>query len=236
MTGFNYPNHPLFRITPLLDKGVSTVLHDEYTSRLVGRIRAGRYTPDLWDCNSLYLGYAERLGSLAYRQVFAAKSRYQMTPEQLRAYRDDPALQEERARLAEEQRTRRATKKAKREAEETKLAAQRRAVAEERARFEQEYEERKAKRKADEEQRAREWERVGAETQQWLTERAWIMAGRWECTGCLRPSEISVEPAGRYAISCRICGRRAIGDHVTLLNVMNAHNARPEPEIAGSRL
>ena len=225
----NYPNHPLFRIAPLLDRGFQTVLHDEYTSHLVGRIRAGRYMPELWDCNSFYLGYSERLAAPADRQTTALKSRYSMTPQEWEAYRNDPAVKEERARVAEEQRVRRAAKKARREAEETALAAQRRAMAEERERFEREYAERLAKRKAEKEQRDRDWLMVGAETRQYLTERTMIMAGSWECTQCLTPSEVSSQPAGRYAISCRRCGRRAMGDHVALLDVMNARNAQPEP-------
>ena len=106
---------------------------------------------------------------------------------------------------------------------------------EERARFAEEFEAAQAKRRAEQEQRDRDWQRVGAETEQWRTERAWIMGGSWECSQCLRPSEVSVEPAGRYAISCRICGRRAVGDHVTLLAVITAHNNRPMPDIVGLR-
>ena len=228
---FNYPNHPLFRITPLLDRGFNTVLHDEYTSHLIGRIRAGRYTPDLWDCNSLYLDYGERLAAVrAPRPAF--KSRYTMTMQEIRDYQNTPEAKAERAA----QFSQRAARKAKREAEETALAAQRRAMAEERERFEREYAERIAARKAAEEERVREWDRVGAESQQYLTERAMIMAGSWECTRCLTPSVVSSQPAGRYAISCRRCGRHAVGDHVMLLAVMNARKTQPGPEIAGSRL
>lgn len=221
----NYPNHPLFRIAPLLDRGFQTVLHDEYTSRLIGRIRAGRYTPELWDCNSFYLGYSERLAAPADRQTTALKSRYSMTPQEWEAYRNDPARQEERAQLAAE----RAAKKARREAKEAEFARLRREYAERQARL-------AAEKERIEAERAAEWDRVGAETQQYLTERAMIMAGSWECTQCLTPSEVSSQPAGRYAISCRRCGRRAFGDHVALLEVMNARNAQPEPEIVGSRL
>lgn len=153
----NYPNHPLFRIAPLLDKSFQTVRFDPYERVLVAKIRAGRYSSELWDCNSLHLGYAERIGSPAYQQVAAIPSRYKMTADEIAAYRDDPVWKAERARLAEEARARRAEKKAQREAEETKLAAHRRAMAEERARFEQEYEASKARRQAAQEQRDREW-------------------------------------------------------------------------------
>ena len=47
----NYPNHPLFRIAPILDKGFQTVNFDPYELVLAAKIRAGQYAPDLWDCN-----------------------------------------------------------------------------------------------------------------------------------------------------------------------------------------
>ena len=228
---FNYPNHPLFRITPLLDRGFNTVLHDEYTSHLVGRIRAGRYMPELWDCNSLYLDYGERLAAVrAPRPAF--KSRYTMTMQEIRDYQNTPEAKAERARYAEERKAR----KERLVAAETALAARRREEAEERERYAREFAERIAARKAADEQRAREWDRVGAESQQYLTERAMIMGGSWECTRCLTPSEVTSQPAGRYAISCRRCGRHAVGDHVMLLAVMNARKTQPEPEIVGMRL
>jgi hypothetical protein len=226
---FNYPNHPLFRITPLLNDGQNRVNHDEYTSRLVGRIRAGRYMPELFDCNSLYLGYAERVGSPAYPPSLAVPSRYKMTMQEIRDYQNTPEAKAERARLAEERRAR----KERIIAEETAVAPRPREQAEERERFEQEYEAAKARRQAEKEQHDRDWLMVGAETQQWLTERTWIMGGPWECTRCVRPAQISVEPAGRYAISCRDCGRRTVADHVTLVNVLNAHKARLEPANPG---
>lgn len=227
MMAFNYPNHPLFRITPLLNDGQNRVMHDEYTSHLIGRIRAGRYTPDLWDCNSLYLGTPWRVPQ------FAVPSRYKMTADEIAAYKDDPAWKAERARLAEEQRARRAEKKAQREAEETKLAAHRRAMAEERERYEQEYQAAKARRQAEQEQRDREWLMVGAETQQYLTEQAMVMAGSWECTGCQTPARIERAPSGRYTLSCRRCARHIVADHVTMLNVVNAQKAQPEPTNPG---
>ena len=232
MTTANYPNHPLFRIAPLLDRGFNTVLHDEYTSHLVGRIRAGRYMPELWDCNGLILDYSQRLGSPADQQLFGVRSRYSMTPQEIRDYQNDPAVKAERARRSEELRALRAERKAQVAAAEMKLAARRRAEAEERAKAEREWAAAEANRKADEERRARDWERVGTETQQYLTEQAMIMAGYWECTVCQTPSEVSRQPAGRYALSCRRCGRRAIGDHATLAAIVARKN-QPEPVNAG---
>ena len=237
MTGFNYPNHPLFRITPLLDKGFQTVNFDPYELVLVAKIRAGQYTPALWDCNSLLLDYGDRLGSPAYPQVFAAKSRYTMTPAEQQAYRDDPARKDEAARALAEKTALAAERKAKREAAEAKLAEQRRIEALERERFAREYAEKEAQRQAAREKQERDWERIGADTlsaaQKWLTERAWILAGSWECARCMKPSQIRVEQGG-YAISCRSCGRRAVGDHATLLKVMTTRTFQPQPEIVGS--
>ena len=227
----NYPNHPLFRIAPILDKGFQTVRHDEYTSRLVGRIRAGRYMTELWDCNSLYLGYSERLGSPIYQQQTAFKSRYQMTPDEIRAYRDDPARKEEQAQLAAERKARaaerEAEKKAKREAEETKLAAQRRVMAEERGRFAQEYAAVRARRKADQEERDRIWSDEGQRTREARS----ILSGRWECTTCLRPSKIFTQGA-HYILSCPTCGRSASADHATLLGVIT-RQAQLQPANSG---
>lgn len=169
---FNYPNHPLFRITPLLDRGFNTVLHDEYTSHLVGRIRAGRYTRDLWDCNSLILGYAVRTAAPADQQMRAAPSRYKMTAEELKQFKEEfNSSPEWLATVA-----RRREAKTQRAAKEAEKARVRREYAEEQARFEQEFAETQAKRKAEKEQRDRDWLMVGAETQQYLTERAMIMA------------------------------------------------------------
>lgn len=149
----NYPNHPLFRITPLLNDGQNTVRHDEYTSRLVGRIRAGRYMPELWDCNSLLLDYGARVGSPAYPPSLAVPSRYKMTMQEIRDYQNTPEAKAERARHAEERRAR----KERIIAEETKLAARRREAAEERQRVGREIEERLERTRAEREQREREW-------------------------------------------------------------------------------
>ena len=199
----NYPNHPLFRIAPLLDRGFQTVNFDPYERVLVAKIKAGRYTSDLWDCNGLYLNYDDRVGShVVNRPAIAVKSRYTMTPEERRAWANsygDPLLDAERERRR----------------------AQRAEAAAERRRWEQEVAEKQARRQAQQEERAREWARVEDDTEQYRSERARIMDGPWECTSCLTPSKISIEPAGCYAISCRTCGRRAVGDHATLLKVLN---------------
>jgi hypothetical protein len=224
----NYPNHPLFRIAPLLDKGFQTVLHDEYTSRLVGRIRARRYMPELWDCNSLYLGYSERLAAVrAPRPAF--KSRYTMTAEQRKAWANgngDPEVRAERERRRAEQ--------AERDAEKARVWAEnekrRKQAEEERERRTREWVEEEARLLAEQAKRRN---RVEAETEQFLTERAWIMTGSWECAQCLTPSKITALPAGRYALSCRNCERRAVADHATMLNAMNARNARLEPVNSG---
>src|SRR4029077_1839417 len=94
MTGFNYPNHPLFRIAPLLDKGFQTVRFDPYERVLVAKIRAGKYSSDLWDCNGLYLTYLDRLDGPADRHLYAErKSRWKMTPEERKQYRAWSAAQ-----------------------------------------------------------------------------------------------------------------------------------------------
>jgi len=164
---FNYPNHPLFRIAPLLNDGQNTVRHDEYTSRLIGRIRAGRYTPELWDCNSLLLDYGPRVGSPVYPPSLAVKSRYTMTPQEIRDHQNSPEEKAERARRAEE-------RKAKKEriiVEETALAARRREAAEERQRVGREIEERIERVRAEREQRDREWAERSAQLAQEAAER-----------------------------------------------------------------
>lgn len=219
----NYPNHPLFRITPLLNDGQNRVMHDEYTSRLIGRIRAGRYTSELWDCNSLYLDYGERLAAVrAARPAF--KSRYTMTMQEIRDYQNTPEAKAERAKAAEELRVRRAEKKAQREAEETKLAAHRRAMAEEKWRFAEEYAAAQAKRKAEQKQRDLDWEEreaaLAAEGEQRRQERSTIMAGPWECSRCLRPAQVVPWPGGLYELTCPRCARSARTDHATMLSIV----------------
>ena len=139
----NYPNHPLFRIAPLLDKGFQTARFDPYEQVLVAKIRAGQYSSDLWDCNSHYLGFPAR-NFPPPGHVFAAKSRYKMTPEEIAAYNNDPERLAERARRAEERRARRAEI----EREEADLAARRRARDEEDQRRAREWEQEQNRRKA----------------------------------------------------------------------------------------
>ena len=229
MSTAKHTSHPLFRIAPLLDKGA---MHDEYTSRLIGRLRAGRYNADIWDCNSLYLGYAERIGSPAYQQVAAIPSRYKMTPQEIAAYKADPAWKAERARLAEEQRARRAEKKAQREAQETAFAARRRELAEERERFQREWAEAQAKRQADQKQRDSEWAEREAEGEQRRQERSAILGGPWECTRCLRPALVLPWPEGQYELTCPRCARSTRADHATMLSIV-ARKAQLEPANSG---
>ena len=208
----NYPNHPLFRIAPLLDSGLQTVGFDPFERGLVAKIREGRYSSDLWDCNSLYLDYGERLdrhgASPADRQGFAAKSGYKMTPEQLTEYRraleeNDRAL---RAKLAEERKAREA----------------------EQERVKQEHAEALARRTAEREKRERDW----AGEDEWRRETRAILAARWECSGCLKPATIQAQGAA-YILECRPCGRSASADHATLVNMMLAHQARHQTASPG---
>lgn len=148
--GFNYPNHPLFRIAPLLDKGFQTVRFDPYESILVAKIRAGQYSADLWDCNGFYLDYSDRLASPADRQLTAFKSRHKMTPEQLKEYR-------EKLRAAWEAN---APERARREEERATAEAARR---QEHERVQREWAERRAEKERREAEREAEWERADAE-------------------------------------------------------------------------
>jgi hypothetical protein len=204
----------LFDIAPLLFNWRCDVRHDEYTSHLVGRIRAGRYTSDLWDCNGLYLDYSQRNGRAAFEQ-FAAPSRYKMTPAEIAAYNADPEVIAERARRAEEQRVLRAEKKAKREAEESKLAAHRRAMEEERQRFAAEYAEKMAKRDAEQKRHDAEWMQREAELKR---EAEAILKNKWQCVSCRRFPTIK-QRSGRYLLRC-ICGVAAEGSHATMLKMM----------------
>ena len=205
----------LFDIAPLLFNWRGDVRHDEYTSNLVGRIRAGRYTSELWDCNSLYLDYGPRVGSALYPPSLAVKSRYKMTPAEIAAYNADPEVIAERARRAEEQRVLRAEKKAKREAEESKLAAHRRAMEEERQRFAAEYAEKMAKRQADQERHDAEWTQREAEL---AREAEAILKNKWQCVSCRRFPTIK-QHRGGYLLRC-ICGVEAEGSHATMLKMM----------------
>jgi hypothetical protein len=77
----NYPNHPLFRIAPLLYNWRGDVRHDEYVSSLIGRIRAGRHIEELFSSNSLLLDYSQRTSDPVDRQTPALKSRHKFTAE-----------------------------------------------------------------------------------------------------------------------------------------------------------
>ena len=206
----------LFDIAPLLFNWRGDVRHDEYTSKLVGRIRAGRYTSELWDCNSLYLDYGPRVGSPIYLPSLAVKSRFESTPEEIEAYRNDPARKEERARAAAELRARRAEKKAKREAEESKLAAHRREMAEEKDRFAAEYAEKMATRVAERNQRDAEW---AQQEQLRELEALAILKNTWQCKRCRKIPTITQQRRGEYLLRC-ICGVEAKGSHATMLTMM----------------
>jgi hypothetical protein len=212
----NYPKHPLFRITPLLHRGFQTVQFDPYERVLIAKIRAGAYSSDLWDSNGLYLDYADRLASPADRQTTAFKSRYEMTPQQHEDYRREVREQwkagapAREARRLEQQRITAEFERDRRE----KREAERKA--------ELEWNEKKAAIQAE---RDAEWERAGREkaanNAQWQNQRDGILAARWECSGCLTPSQITFE-RGAYVLSCSTCGRRALADHPTMLKVMSA--------------
>lgn len=151
---FNYPKHPLFGIAPILYNWRGDPRHDEYTSHLVGRIRAGRYTSDLWDCNSLYLNYPERAPINAAPSTVAVKSRFTMSAEERKAWNNsygDPAMQAERAAKKE--------RAAAERAELDKILAARRA---EQERLQAEYEERLRQKAAEQERRDREWREAEA--------------------------------------------------------------------------
>lgn len=216
MTAFNYPNHPLFRIVPLLYNWRGDVRHDEYVSHLVGRIRAGRYTPELWDCNGFYLDYSERLANPADRQLTAFKSRHKLTPAQLEEYRKEVRA-EWQAGAAE--RAERAQKRAASEAE-------RRAEWE---RVEREWVERLARQEAEKERREREWaEReaeIAAERERQDTERAEnqrkaILANKWQCQKCKAIGVKVEEQRKGYLLTCRGCGANAWGAHKTLVRML----------------
>ena len=196
--GSLYPNHPLFRIAPLLYNWRGDPRHDEYTSRLVGRIRADRYTPELFDCNSIYLTYPERAPIAADPPRLSVKSQYTMTADERKAWNNsygDPAADAERAR-----------RKAKRAA-----------AAQERKRLERERAAREAQRKAEEKRRDREWE----EARERLEEDRAILTAEWQCQTCLTKAEVQ-RWGDRYVLGCRNCGRQTWGERATLLEMMKA--------------
>jgi len=207
---YNYPKHPLFGIAPILYNWRGDPRHDEYTSHLVGRIRAGRYTSDLWDCNSLYLTYPERAPIAADKPRIAVKSRYVMTPEERRAWNNsynDPELNAERARR-KEQAAKRKAERAAWEREQKRLEAEHKALEEAKA--------------AETERRDAEWRERDANI---LAERKEILTGRWECSFCLRPAEVSPYIGLQYVLGCRNCGRRGYGSHERLMSIVNAKKA-----------
>ena len=207
--GSLYPNHPLFRIAPLLYNWRGDASHDEYTSRLVGRIRAGRYTPELFDCNSLYLTYPERAPVAANPPRLSVKSRYTMTADERKAWNNsygDPALDAERAVAAQERERlerERAVREAERKAEEE--------------RREREWVEAGEARKAEQEWRDREWE----EARERLEDDRAILTREWQCQTCLTKAEVE-RWGDRYMLGCRNCGRQSWGERATLLKMIKA--------------
>lgn len=214
--GSLYPNHPLFRIAPLLYNWRGDPRHDEYTSRLVGRIRAGRYTPELFDCNSIYLTYPERAPIAADPPRLSVKSRYTMTADERKAWNNsygDPAADAERARR-KAKRVAAAQERKRLERERAAREAQRKA---EEKRRDREWEEAREARKAEQERRDREWE----EAQERLEEDRAILTAEWQCQTCLTKAEVQ-RWGDRYVLGCRNCGRQTWGERATLLEMMKA--------------
>jgi hypothetical protein len=213
-----------FSIAPLLDKGVQ---YDPYANVLVAKIRAGRYVPELWDCNSFYLDYADRIGSPAYRQAAAFKSRYELTPDE----RGEARRERERVRTDPVLKTQREEARASRAAAKAETERYWREWAEERRREDQAWAERQEQERQERERRDREWAERGGELG--MAERDAILAGPWECANCLRPSIIMPMPMeAKYRLTCPRCGRTAIAEHAVLFGLVN-HKARQEPAKAG---
>ena len=209
-----------FGIAPLLDEGVQ---YDPYASVLVAKIRAGRYSSDLWDCNGLYLCAPLRPPQ---QETFAAKSRYTMTAEERRVWGNsygDAAPPELKA-----ERERRKAKQAERDAEWERVQI---AHAKDQAKRDAEREKRRLE-WAEEEARLLAGRAEGGE-QQGREARA-ILNGRWECASCLRAAEIEADVLrpGVYVLGCRTCGRSVAADHATLL-AMIARKAQLEPATPG---
>ena len=230
----NYPNHPLFRIAPLLDSGFQTVNFDPYERVLVAKIRDGRYTTDLFDCNSLLLDYGARLdrfgASPAERQGIAIQSRYKMTPEQLAEYRH--SLDENDRALKAQREAERKAKKAEQERVKAEDAARRTAREAELEKRAREWGEEEARREVERDEAATQvlhgiigWRPVNPDR---VREQSAILRGHWECASCLRPAQIDVE-GDAYILECRLCKRSASADHATLVNIMLARQARHSP-------
>lgn len=256
---FNYPKHPLFGIAPILYNWRGDPRHDEYTSRLVGRIRAGRYSSDLWDCNSLYLDYGSRVGAPAYQQVEESK-KSKREAERLAAYLAEVTAEEEQERLAlkaelEASRVQRKARKAAREQAQRAWEEEQERVAREVAAKQAENARRRAEQDAEWERlrvlelaakqatREREQaERVAASRQRMenalgivgfapihdserrVEERAKILAAPWQCKKCLKPAAIALH-LGKYQLVCRSCAFSSVGDHETLIKLVQAQAA-----------
>jgi hypothetical protein len=194
---FNYPTHPLFRIAPMLPKSMYRVDHDEYTGYLVGRIRAGRYTRDLWDSNSLYADWRDRHDLHAWSHPVAIKSRHQMTMAEIREFRrNDPDWVAKREKTAKQK----------------EMARQYEA---ELARTRAEYAAEKARKAAEKDRRDREWEASAP----FREEQRLILAGPWHCTTCGVLS--SITPDGtRYRLDCAPCQRAVYGPHEILARLV----------------
>jgi hypothetical protein len=208
----NYPNHPLFRIAPLLDRGFQTVNFDPYERVLIAKIRAGRHSPDLWDCNSFYLGYSQRFAADGDRQHSAMPSRYKLTPEQLHEYREK----------CREKWLAQAPQRAERRAQREEEARFWREWLEEQKRNAREYAERTAARAAEQERRDREWLEAEARAND---DRA-ILSARWECSSCKTRSEIKRVPEG-FQLGCRTCGRACVAKPEAFLALMGRPHFNP---------
>jgi hypothetical protein len=217
---FNYPTHPLFQIAPLLDRGFQTVRFDPYERVLIAKIRAGRYSSDLWDCNGLYLGYADRIGSPAYRQMTAFESRYELTPEQ----REEARKEQERVRNDPVLKAQREQAKAERDAAKAERERIRRKWAEEQEREAKAYAAAMAERKRVKEEREAEWEREtaagSASVDQRRREMQAIMKNKWQCIRCKNIAGVEPERDG-YTLRC-ICGQKGWGNHATFVRMIAA--------------
>lgn len=213
---FNYPTHPLFGIAPLLDKSFQTVRFDPYERVLVAKIRSGQYTADLWNCNGAYLDYGDRVGSPIYQERTAFKSRYELTPEQLREAmeelerrRNDPVLKAEREAA-----------KAVREAAKAERERIRRKWAEEQEREQEAYAAATAERARRQAERDAEW-RAAAEAVAEKQRQA-ILQNKWQCTRCKGLTiNVTVERKG-FTLECQSCGQKGYGKHATLLGMLAA--------------
>lgn len=123
---------------------------DPYERFLIAKIKSGRYCPDLWNCNGLYLGYSERTAGLRAPRI-AVKSRYTMTAEERHAWNNSygPRSPEEMA----ERKARREAKKAEEERQRREWVLRQEEKAKQEAERAAEWEREEAERKAEEERR-----------------------------------------------------------------------------------